>query len=125
MENSPNSDPSIAGDNTVEATPMAPVATASLDSVKVVPNPYLAADEWETTLFVREIHFTHLPAKCTIRIYNSAAELVQTLKHDGSSVEAWNLRSSADQEVAPGLYLYHIESENPKAEKVGKFLIIK
>ncbi|MFB0516195.1 MAG: hypothetical protein ACETWG_06290 [Candidatus Neomarinimicrobiota bacterium] len=126
VENSPNSAPSIANDNTVEVTPMAAVATQSLDSVKVVPNPYLAANEWETKLFVRELHFTHLPAKCTIRIYNSAAELVQTLEHtNGTSVEAWNLRSSADQEVAPGLYFYHIESENPKAEKVDKFLIIK
>lgn len=126
VENSPNSDPFISGDNTVGASPLAPTATETLDDVKVVPNPYVVANEWETTLFVRELHFTTLPANCTIRIYNNAAERVVTLVHDnGTSEEAWNLRSEANQEVAPGLYFYHIESDNPEGEKVGKFLIIK
>ena len=126
VENSPITDPLIPGDNTIEATPRAAVATSSLNDVKVVPNPYLAANEWETTLNVRELHFTHLPAQCTIRIYNSAGELVQTLEHNnGTSEEIWNLRSTGNQEVAPGLYFYHVKSDNPNAEKVDKFLIIK
>jgi len=126
VENSPNSDPSIVGDNTVEVVPLAPVSTASLDSVKVVPNPYLSANEWETKFNERELHFIHLPTQCTIRIYNSAGELVDKLDHNnGTSMEIWNLRSSSNQEVAPGLYFYHVASENPKAEIINKFIIIK
>jgi len=126
VENSPNSDPSIVGDNTVEVVPLASVSTVSLDSIKVVPNPYLSANEWETKFNERELHFIHLPTQCTIRIYNSAGELVDKLDHNnGTSMEIWNLRSSNNQEVAPGLYFYHVASENPKAEIIDKFIIIK
>ena len=125
-ENSPITDPSKPDDNTVEGIPQSPVATSSLSDIKVVPNPYVAANVFETSQFERELHFTHLPGDCTIRIYNIAGELITTLIHDsGTSEEAWNLRSSANQEVAPGLYVYHVTSTSISGEKIDKFLIIK
>ena len=36
----------------------------------------------------------------------------------------WDLRSANNQEVAPGLYIYHVESNNGK-EKIGKFAVIR
>ena len=125
-ENSPNANPSIPNDNTVEGTPQSKVATTTLDDIKVVPNPYVAANVFETNPFERVLHFTHLPGECTIRIYTIAGELISTLIHDnGTSEESWNLRTSANQEVSPGLYFYHITSTIISGQKVDKFLIIK
>jgi hypothetical protein len=69
------------------------------------------------------MQFTHLPDKATIRIYTLAGDLVQTLQHQGSGTEDWNMLSSNGQGIAPGLYFYHIESE--VGEKVGKFAVVK
>jgi hypothetical protein len=125
-ENSPVSDPSIPNDNTVEGKPQAAVATTSLEGIKVVPNPYVAANVFEVEHQERELHFTHLPAECSIQIYNIAGELIITLNHeDGTSEESWNLRTSANQEVSPGLYIYHVSSSIIEGQKVDKFLIVK
>ncbi len=124
IENARGTNPSDAGDNTVAVIPSKPVATQNLDEIQVVPNPYIVTSGFETTPNVRELQFTHLPAECTIRIFNSAAELVTTLEHtDGRSFQSWNLRTVNNQEVAPGLYFYHIRSS--LGEKIGKFVIIK
>lgn len=126
VENPPVTDPNVSGDNTVEVTPRSPLATASLSDVLVVPNPYLSGNEFETDPNVRELHFTHLPAECTIRVYNIAGELIIQLDHnDGTSEERWNLRSAGNQEVAPGLYFFHVTSQLISGEQIGKFLIIK
>jgi len=125
-ENSPVSDPSVEGDNTVAGKPQSAVATSTLNDIKVVPNPYVAANVFESNPYERELHFTHLPRECTIRIYNIAGELISTLNHDnGTSEETWNLRTSANQEVSPGLYVYHVTSTIISGQKVDKFLIIK
>ena len=123
IENSIATDPSIPNDNTVEVVPHAPLAKHSLDSVQVVPNPYIASAAWESKLGERRLDFTGLPAQCEIRIYNSAGELVRTLNHvNGQSSESWDLLSQQGQEVAPGLYFYHIKSGI--GTKVGKLVII-
>jgi len=125
-ENSSLTDPSKPNDNTVEGKPQSPVATTTLNDIKVVPNPYVATNVFETNPNERELHFTHLPAECTIRIYNIAGELINTLIHDdGTSEETWNLRTIANQEVSPGLYVYNVTSTIISGQKVDKFLIIK
>ncbi|HSD62681.1 MAG TPA: hypothetical protein VLB50_02750, partial [Ignavibacteriaceae bacterium] len=126
VENPPVTDPAFPDDNTVEVTPRSPLATTTLNNVKVVPNPYLSGNEFETDPNVRELHFTNLPSQCVIRIYNVAGELVAELQHrNGTSEESWNIRSGANQEVAPGLYFFYVSSKVISGEKVGKFLIIK
>ncbi len=124
IENAIATDPSIPGDNTVAVTPRSPVAKHTLDSIRVVPNPYIANARWESELGVRRIDFTVLPARCTIRIYNSAGEKVKTLFHDNATMssESWDLLSDQGQEVAPGLYFYHVDS--PLGMKSGKFVVI-
>lgn len=126
VENSPATDPNVSGDNTVVVTPRSPIETETFDNIKVVPNPYLSTNEFETVPNERVLHFTNLPGTCTIRIYNIAMELIVLLSHNNNtSEETWNLRSSGNQEVAPGLYIYHVESPLIPGRKVGKFVIIK
>jgi hypothetical protein len=99
----------------------------------VVPNPYIAAASFEPQRFAvsgrgeRRIEFRGLPVNATIRIFTVAGELVQTLFHNGNIMEgyvAWDLRSKDNLEVAPGLYIYHVEAPDTE-DFIGKFAIIK
>jgi hypothetical protein len=124
LETPPENDPSIQGDNTVEVTPSVRIADTGLKEVQVVPNPYKVSAEWESEIGQRKITFTGLSAECTIRIYNVAGELVNKINHtDGTSYSFWNLHNMQDQEIAPGLYFYHIDAGSI-GEKIGKFVII-
>jgi hypothetical protein len=106
----------------------APMTQSSeLEQIRVVPNPYRVIAAWEVSQLERMLKFTHLPAVCTIKIFNVAGELIETLNHNRqspiASEEIWNLRSYENREVAPGLYFYFISS--PLGETTGKFVIIK
>lgn len=109
------------------------LADASDEKPYVVPNPYVGAASFEPQRFAvagrgeRRIEFRGLPQNSTIRIFTISGELVQTLEHNGSITEGfvgWDLRTKDNLEVAPGLYIYHVES--PDTEPfIGKFAIIK
>ena len=98
----------------------------------VVPNPYVAAASFEPERFAtagrgeRRIEFRAIPAAATIRIYTVGGQLVQTLQHDGfaTGMVPWDLRTKDNLEVAPGLYIFHVDAPDV-GESVGKFAIIK
>jgi hypothetical protein len=103
--------------------------------VKVVPNPYLVRNEWERHPDYRKIKFINLPDHCTIRIYNFAGDLLKTITHTATNItdpgnlplqsggdEDWDLLTESGQKPAPGIYLFHIESET--GNQVGKFAIV-
>ena len=98
----------------------------------VVPNPYVGSASFEPERFAisgrgeRRMEFRNLPQSCTIRIYTVRGELVQTLYHEGSTqgFVAWNLRTKDNLDVAPGLYIFHVDA-GKLGEKIGKFAIIK
>jgi len=98
----------------------------------VVPNPYVEAASFEPKPFNvtgrgdRRLEFRGLPASCTIRIYTVRGDLVQTLRHDSSfdGFVAWNLRTKDNLDVAPGLYIFHVDAPGIGTH-VGKFAIIK
>ena len=99
----------------------------------VVPNPYVGAASFEPQRFAvsgrgeRKIEFRNLPVNSAIRIYTVTGELVQTLYHDGDinkGIVVWNLRNKDQLEIAPGLYIYHVDG-NEVGTFIGKFAIIK
>ncbi|GJM43777.1 MAG: hypothetical protein DHS20C21_06190 [Gemmatimonadota bacterium] len=98
----------------------------------VVPNPYVGSASFEAERFAvsgrgeRRLEFRGLPRSATIRIYTVQGALVRTLAHDGSNegyVE-WDLRSKDNLDIAPGLYVYHVDG-GAAGEKTGKFAVIK
>lgn len=104
--------------------------------VFVAPNPYIEGDP--THSFgepnPRKIEFRNLPEKVTIRIFNISGELVKTLNHGPdeygnlSGSENWDQRSNAGLLVAPGLYIYVVESQTEGSQNsttTGKFMIIR
>jgi hypothetical protein len=109
------------------------LANVALDDIKVVPNPYIAAASWEPRNTYssgrgeRSIHFIHLPAVCTIRIYTVRGELVKRIDHNSpvtNGTADWDLLSKDQLDVSYGIYIYHIQADGI-GEKLGKFAVIK
>jgi hypothetical protein len=109
------------------------LAKTEMERIRVVPNPYIVANSWEpqnpytTGRGERQLHFTHLPQRCTIRIFNVRGQLINTLEHDApldDGTEIWNMLSKDNLEIAYGIYIYHITAEGV-GEKTGKFVVLK
>ena len=112
-----------------------------MERIKVVQNPYIVTNSWELRNQYSdgrgemEIHFTHLPPRCTIRIFNIRGQFVNTLEHEGGSggqeevpefngTYTWNMLSKDNLEISYGIYIYHIDAPG-LGEKIGKFVVIK
>jgi hypothetical protein len=113
-----------------------------LDDIAVVPNPYVGASEMEIRTPIdgrgeRRIQFINLPTPSIIRIFNLRGELVNTLRHEGGTNNTctqdtggcggsiyWNLQTVDKQDVAFGVYVYHVEAPGI-GEHVGKFALVK
>ena len=97
-----------------------------LNNITVVPNPYIVHSDFNETQYKKRIRFTRLPEKCTITIFTVTGEKVRELNHDHATDGNtwWDLRSYNNQEVAPGLYIYVVET--PAGEKkIDKFAVVR
>jgi hypothetical protein len=106
-----------------------------LEKIRVVPNPYVVSDSWEPSnpyssgRGPRVLHFTHLPPKCTIRIFNVRGQLVKELEHnnegnilDGTLI--WDMLTKDLLDIAYGVYIYQVDA-GEYGTKIGKFAVIK
>jgi len=109
------------------------LAKAQLSNIKVVPNPYLGAAQWEVKnpyssgRGTRSLHFTHLPAQCTIRIFTVDGELVNTIVHSNQiddGTEDWNMLSQDNLSISYGVYIYYIDAPGI-GKTMGKFAVVK
>ena len=101
-----------------------------LTKVSVVPNPYIVRSGFKESEFGRRMRFINLPEECRIRIFTISGELVSEIFHsDRESGNAWwDMRSMNNQEIAPGLYVYHVSysgSSGMPDEHLGKFAVIR
>lgn len=113
-----------------------PVALSSkMDSIKVVPNPYIITNMMETAVanpFLnqrRKIMFTHIPSECTIHIFTVSGVLVDKIEVANADPENgiahWDLLTREGLEIAAGMYLYHIEATQTGETRTGKFAVVK
>ncbi len=111
-------------------------ASNDLNAVQVVPNPFRQHSGFSDTGEEKRLAFINIPAKCTIRIYTVALDLVRTIEHDDlGGLETWGSSEGKDymltdfaMNVMPGVYIYHVESHvngHDGETSVGKFVIIK
>ena len=103
------------------------VTETKLDSISVVPNPYMSRSHFQEA-DERRLRFTRLPSECQITVYTVTGELVTVIDHSDAydSNEWWNLRSGKDHdgsEIAPGLYIFVVEAEG--IEHIGKFAVVR
>ena len=101
------------------------ITQSDLDKIKVVPNPFIVQSSFYGGES-KSIRFTHLPTKCQIYIYTVSGEFVNHITHDSpvDGNEYWNLKNGKREDVAPGLYIYTVETLND-LKKIGKFAIVR
>jgi hypothetical protein len=89
----------------------ASLAKGELGRVRAVPNPYFAHSQYELNRFNRVLKFTHLPARCTIRLFDLAGDLVRTIeKNDNTSQATWDLNTDHGLPIGSGVYIFHIDA---------------
>jgi hypothetical protein len=100
------------------------LAQSELRQIKAVPNPYFAHSTYELNQFNRVVKFTHLPARCTVRIFTLAGELIRTLeKNDPTTSQlSWDIETASALPVASGIYIFHVEAPGIGTH-VGKLAI--
>jgi len=121
-------------------------AQKALDLIRVVPNPYRAASDYEESQFENKVKITNLPSICTINIYTPDGTLVRTITKDvknsadnlGDSSEGiattnrnrafdsaidWDLKNSRSIPIASGPYIIHVKADGV-GEKVIKFFAV-
>lgn len=106
------------------------VISSDITNIKVVPNPYIVTSLYEPEFGelrkepLRQIQFINLPNECTIYIFSLDADLVKTIYHTAESGTAlWDLRAEGGREVAAGIYMYVVKTED--TEFKSRFAIIK
>ena len=100
---------------------------ADLERIRVVPNPYFITNRAVTAEGTDKIFFTHLPPRCTIRVYTLVGELVREIEHesfapfdaderlaqgDKGGTETFDLLNLYNQALASGVYIYHVEARD-------------
>ena len=129
---------------TGEETRAAEDIEAELGRIRVVPNPYFVTNRAVTAEGTDRIFFTHLPPKCTIRIYTMSGELVREIEHEHSApfspddrlaqgdkggTETFELLNLYNQALASGVYIYHVEARDESdavvGDRVSRFAIIR
>ncbi|GGH71354.1 hypothetical protein [Phaeocystidibacter marisrubri] len=119
----------------------------------VYPNPYYAGSSWEGRSSFQEesrkLIFANLPRRCVIRIYTSAGDFIDEIRHDenysGNDIRwfetfgsensdenvfsggehAWDLLSRDSQIISRGLYMFSVEDLETGEAFNGQFVIIK
>ena len=115
-----------------------------LGKIRVVPNPYFVTNRAVISEGTDKVFFTHLPPRCTIRIYTLVGELVREIKHESNTpfspderlaqgdkggTAEFDLLNRYNQALASGVYIFHVEaqdeSNNVIGNKIGRFAIIR
>ncbi len=103
------------------STDVTEIATSEMDKINVVPNPYYAFNNYETSPVDHKIKFTNLPNNCTIRIYNVGGNLIRTLKKDNNlTYMDWDLKNEYGISISGGVYIIHIDAPGV-GEKILKW----
>lgn len=114
-----------------------------LNKIKVVPNPYIGSARWnnprpsDADAWQHRIQFTNIPADATIKIFTLDLDFVAEIKAGDIArvskdfiaptnygVAEWDLITRNNQEAAPGIYIYVVDSPSA-GQKTGKFVIVR
>jgi hypothetical protein len=119
----------------IQATTVGPVYPAStpaadLNTVSVIPNPYLGSAPWEQP-GERKIQFVNLTDRATVRIFTVGGDLVAELEHPVAGSEPgqgsldWDLKNGQGELVTSGIYIYQVEEPGGVADVRGRLIIVR
>jgi hypothetical protein len=111
-----------------------------LDAVNVVPNPYFAFSDYETSRLENVVKITNLPARCDVTIYSLDGKFIRQFRRDERGVLQtrnrsnpginqsqetpdieWDLKNSKGIPVASGAYLIYVSAPELGASKTIKW----
>lgn len=80
--------------------------------------------------------FTHVPPRCTIKIFTMSGVLIDEINYDSAApaegfvttnggIIHWDMKNKDGLEIAAGVYLFHVKDTQTGEEKLGKFAVIK
>jgi hypothetical protein len=133
----------VSSSSIVQQYSPANAATVNLDRVKVVPNPYIGSVAWnnprpsEDDPWEHRLQFINLPGDAVVKIFTLDLDYVAEVRagrtvrqstayetSGASSVAEWDLITRNNQEAAPGIYIYVVDSPSA-GQKTGKFVIVR
>ncbi len=97
----------------------------ALNMINMVPNPYYAYSNYETSRLTNVVKITNLPAKCTVTIYSLDGKFIRQYNRDeapgapnGNAIPSaqiipdleWDLKNSKGIPIAAGAYLIHVDA---------------
>lgn len=115
----------------VEATDVASdeEVNEALDAINVVPNPYFAYSEYETSQFTNTVKITNLPDECTVTIFSIDGRFIRQYKrNEVGEIQAppranpavpatqtvpdieWDVKNSKGIPVSSGVYIIHVSA---------------
>lgn len=115
-------------------TAVTKVTPQALDSVKVVPNPYIGRSAYELEGNVRRLMFTHLPPTGSLQIFTASGQFIQRIRWETSDLAGngdlfWDMQTREGNLIASGLYLFVVEARDPTTgqslKKIGRFIVIR
>lgn len=102
-------------------------AKSALDLIRVVPNPYYGASNYEVSQIDNRVKITNLPIKCTVRIYTVNGTLVRTLRKDDPTATYldWDLLNQNKVPIASGSYIVHVDAPGIGEKTVKWFGVLR
>jgi hypothetical protein len=107
------------------------VTRAQLDSIRVVPNPFVAFSTFQSSINESRVVFTHLPIRGTLRIYTVSGQFVQQITWTEADLNAngdlhYNLRTREGTDLATGMYIWVMHTDlGGRQTARGKFVVIR
>jgi hypothetical protein len=107
------------------------VTGAQLDSIRVVPNPFVAFSTFQTTVADSRVVFTHMPPRGSMRIYTVSGQFVQQITWTTADLANngdlfYNLRTREGTDLATGMYIWVLNTDvGGRQQKLGKFVVIR
>ncbi|MEM7513819.1 MAG: T9SS type A sorting domain-containing protein, partial [Bacteroidota bacterium] len=94
---------------------------STLTEVFVYPNPVRNHGAFEG------VRFANLTQQAIIKVYTVSGKYVIALEEtDGDGGLQWNLRDVGNNRISPGIYLYHVSTNQEGIEEfVGKFTVVE
>lgn len=102
------------------------VMVDALDRINVVPNPYIAHNEYERSQLENVVKITNLPNECTVKIFNFGGTLIRefTKSSDQTWID-WNLTNASDVPIAGGVYIIHVSVPNVGEKTLKWFGVLR
>jgi hypothetical protein len=105
-------------------------AGQSMDSIRIVPNPYSIASDVTRLRFGQnesdKIAFFNIPGYCKIKVYTEVGELIKEIDHnDGSGDAYWYSNTSSGQVIVSGIYIVVFENTQTGQRVIRKLAVIR